>query len=369
MGLFKRNKKEDTAKTTEMLPTKEELRESAKNEEFSEDYGLSLEVSQAIDNVIPVISNGDLNLIPSVYNSETLASSLEEATIEDLIILADYTYAFIQKDEKNQQGFGPTFLNCIAAGLASRIKSAEKLYTVYSNALRTPYPQIADGFALIFFKEENANAWVEDYKTNHESDVFVKTLEGDEIKNYFEELIALGILNIGIESNISKLTINHKPIYGIEFETVTNPAVQFLSLRFIQLSTSKIYRDNAKQTHGALLSAIISSKFICPGKTINGNFIAASLKRGDVSLVSVFTDKRELEKAAAENPSAKSFFETAELKEISFTELEPFLMNPQISALAINISGIGFLLKKEIYENLFKAIKEHPDKKLAINIE
>ena len=369
MGLFKRNKKEDVAKPVETLPTKEELRETEKVCEPSEDYGLSPEVAKAIDNVIPVISNGDLNLIPSVYNSETLTSSLAEATIEDLIILADYSYAFMQKDEKNQQGFAPTFLNCLAAVLADKIKSAEKLYTVYNNSLRISYPHIAGGFALIFFKEENANAWTEDYKTSHESDVFVKALEGEEIKAYFEELIALGITNIGIESNLSKLTINHQPIFGIKFETVSHPAVQFLSLRFIQLSTSKIYRENSKQTHGALLSAILSSKFICPGKTVNGNFIAASLKKGDVSLVTVFTDKRELEKAANENPSAKSFFETAELKEITFAELEPFLMNPQISALAINISGIGFLLKKEIYENLFKAIKEHPDKKIAINIE
>ena len=369
MGLFKRNKKEEKVKNTETLPTKEELRETVNDTPLVEDYGLSPEVVQAIDNIIPVISNGDLNLIPSVYNSETLASSIGDATIEDLIVLADYTYAFIQKDEKHQQGFAPTFLNCIAAGLANRIKSAEKLYTVYNNALRKPYPQIASGFALIFFKEENANAWVEDYKTNHEADVFVKALEGDEIKKYFEELIALGIISIGIESNISKITINHQPIYGFEFETVSNPAVQFLSLRFIQLTTSKIYRENAKQTHGALLSAIISSKFLCPGKTVNGNFIAAALNKGETSLISVFTDKREMEIAANENPSAKSFFESAEIKELTFSELEPFLTNTQISALSINISGIGFLLRKEIYENLFKAIKEHPDKKLAINIE
>lgn len=283
--------------------------------------------------------------------------------------MADYAHNFITKDEKGEKGFSITFLNCIASGIAGKIKTAEKLYTVYSKALKNPYPQIASGFALIFFKEENANEWVEDYIKNHETEVYVKTLEGDDIKNYFAELISLGIQNIGIEQNISKITINHKPIFGIEFETVANSAVQFLSLRFIQLNKSKLYHENAKHAHGALLSAIISSKFICPGKTVNGKFIAASLKRGDVSFISVFTDKKELQNTINENPSAKEFLESSELRELSFEELEEFLKIPQISALTINISGMGFTLRREIYENLYKAIKENPGKKVSIKVE
>lgn len=369
MGLFRKNKNNDKNMSKESSLSREELKNKVTNISNNEDYGLTPEIAKAIDNVIPVISNGDLNLIPSVYSSEVLASSIADASTEDLLILAEYTHSFMAKDEKGEQGFSAVFLNCIAQGIAGKIKKAEKLYTVCSNALRKPYPQIASGFALIFFKEENANAWVRDYIKNHESDVFVKVLEGEEIKNYFAELASLGITNIGIEANISNIVINHKPIYGIEFETVSDSAVQFLSLRFIQLSKSKIYIENAKQTHGALLSAIISSKFICPGKTINGKFTAASLKRGETSFLSVFTDKKELKATMDENPSAKEFLGNSELKELSFEELEEFLMSPQISALTINISGMGFTLKREIYESLYKAIKANPGKKVSIQVQ
>lgn len=369
MAFFKKNKKGKNIPENEAKTTKEELKETVNNIADNEPYGIEEPVIRAIDKIIPVISNGDLNLIPSVYSSEVLASSIKEAPIEDIIILAEYAHEFINKDEKNAKGFGPTFLNYLASGIAEKIKSAEKLYTIYSKALRKPYPQIASGFALIFFNEKNAEKWAEDYTKEHESEVYAKTLEGNEIKNFFILLTSLGIMNIGIEPAISKITLNHKPIYNIEFETVADSAVQFLSLRFIQLDKSKIYHENAKYAHGALLSAIISSKFICPGKTINGKFTAASLKRGDVSFLSVFTDKNELQNTMNENPSTKEFLEKSEMKELSFAELEEFLMPAQISALTINISGMGFTIRREIYENLFKAIKENPGKKVSIQVE
>lgn len=365
MGLFKKNKKDNAEEKTSVS---ENI--TVTNINSNEDYGLAPEVAQAIDNIIPVISNGDLNLIPSVYSAEVLNTALSEATLEDLLVLADYAYSLIAKSEQNQQGFIPTFLNAIAAELANRIKSAEKLYTVYSNSLfKNPYPQIAAGYALIFFNEENAVAWAEDYIKNHECEVEVRTLGKDEIKGYFEELISLGIKNIGIESNISKITINHQPIFGVEFKTVADPAVQFLSLRFIQLDKSKVYHDKAKQSYGALLSAIMASKFICPGRTINGKFTAATLKRGDSSFISVFTDKKELNRSMEENPSAKDFLSTAELKEVTFEQLEEFLTSPNVSALVINISGMGFTLKREICENLYNVIKSNPGKRVTINIE
>lgn len=371
MGLFKKNKKNTAPQKTEQI-TKEELlkndlHETPEDNNCTNDF--SPELINAIDHIIPVISNGDLNLIPSVYSGEVIAASIDEADLKDLLILADYTHKFITSDEKNKQGYAPTFLNCIATGIVNRIKAAEKLYTICNNLLRYPYPQIASGFAVMFFSEENAKSWAEDYSKNHETEVYVKELCGEEIKSYFAELTSLGIVTIGIEPTISKITLNHTPIFKTEFETVANPAVQFLSLRFIQLDKSKIYHDNAKQAHGALLSAIISSKFICPGKTVNGKFIAASLKKDDFSFLSVYTDKKELEKTKLENPSAKEFLNTAELKELSFAELEEFLKLPQISALTINISGIGFTIKREIYEGLYNAIKSNPGKNIKINVE
>lgn len=370
MGFFKKSKKNDTPKKTEVI-NKEELlnKESEQDENISDNNSLAPEVVKAIDNIIPVISNGDINLIPSVYSGEVIASSIADADLEDLLVLADYTYNFISSDEKNKQGFGPTFLNGIVTGVVNRIRTAEKLYTVYNNLLRYPYPQIASGFAVLFFSEENAKLWSEDYKKNHESEVYVKELCGEDIKGYFAELTSLGIMTIGIEPTISKMTINHTPIFKTEFESVANPAVQFFALRFIQLDKSKIYHNDAKQAHGALLSAIISSKFICPGKTVNGKFIAASLKRDDFSFLSVYTDKKELKKTKLENPAAKEFLDSAELKELSFSELEEFLKMPQISALTINISGIGFTIKREIYEGLYNAIKSNPGKNIKINVE
>ena len=61
--------------------------------------------------------------------------------------------------------------------------------------------------------------------------------------------------------------------------------------------------------------------------------------------------------------------EQSELRELSFAEMEKFLMAPQISALTINISGMGFTIKRDIYENLYKAIKANPGKKVAIQVE
>lgn len=235
--------------------------------------------------------------------------------------------------------------------------------------MKNPYPEVASGFAVVFFDGERAEEWVQKYIKEHESDVYVKELEKEEIQAYFEELLSLGVTAVGIEPGLSRITINHQPIFGATFETVANPAVQCLALRFIQTDKSKIYKSNAKQAHGALLSAIINSEFICPGKTINGKFIAASLKRGDLSFVSVFTDKKELERTMEENPSAKEFLSKSEFKNLKFSELEEFLMSPRISAITINISGMGFTIKREIYENLFKAIKANPGKQVAIQVE
>lgn len=371
MAFFKRNKKDNTADNA-AENTKNQAKEELKREVTNipeEGYGLSEEVERAIDSIIPVISNGDLNLIPSVYKSEVLAESIDAASIEDLLVMADYAHSFSKKDEKGEHGFAPTFLNCIAAGLATRIKNAKTLYTIYSKALKTPYPEAAGGFALIFFDGERAQDWAELYTREHESEVYKKELCGEEIKEFFGELLALGINAVGIEPGLSKITINHQPIFGLSFETVANPAVQQLSLRFIQLDKSKIYHDNAKQAHGALLSAIINSEFICPGKTVNGKFIAASLKRGGVSFLSVFTDERELEKTMAENAGAREFLSSAELKNLKFSQLEEFLMSPQISAMTINISGMGFTVKREIYSKLFEAIKANPEKNVTIQLE
>lgn len=333
-------------------------------------YGLDEKVAKAIDNIIPVISNGDLNLIPSVYKAEVLSESVHAADLDDILVLAEYANDFMKKDEKHDKGFAATFLNVLAAGIAAKIKTADKLYTIYSNLLRKPYPLVSVGFALIFFDKNNAEEWAKNYTEAHESEVYVKELNGEEeIRNYFMDLAALGIANIGIEPTKSKIIINHKPIYGFEFETVADSNVQFLALRFIQLDKSKIFHSSANRAHGELLSAIIASKFICPGKTINGDFVAASLQRGDVSFISLFTDKRELAATMAENPSAKEFLEQSELRELSFAEMEKYLMAPQISALTINISGMGFTIKKDIYENLYKAIKANPGKKVAIQVE
>lgn len=375
MAFFRKNKNK-AAEEPPVAEKEELLTENKVNEEENNtveetlNYGLDEKVAKAIDNIIPVISNGDLNLIPSVYKAEVLTESINSAELEDILVLAEYSNEFMQKDEKHEKGFASTFINVLAAGIAAKIKAADKLYTIYSDLLRKPYPLVSVGFALIFFDENNAEEWAKNYTEAHESEVYVKALEGEEeIKNYFMELTALGIANIGIEPTKSKIIINHKPIYGFEFETVADSNIQFLSLRFIQLDKSKIFHDSAKRAHGELLSAIIASKFICPGKTINGNFVAASLQRGDVSFISLFTDKRELAATMAENPSAKEFLEQSELREVSFEEMEKFLMAPQISALTINISGMGFTIKKEIYENLYKAIKANPGKKVAIQVE
>ena len=44
-------------------------------------------------------------------------------------------------------------------------------------------------------------------------------------------------------------------------------------------------------------------------------------------------------------------------------------MAPKVEALCINLAGTGFTLKRNIYEDLYKAIKENPDKNISINVE
>ncbi len=361
MAFFKKDKKQDTPTVTPV--------EEKKDADTPAPSTLDSRVMSAIDNVIPVITNGDLNLIPSVYNSEVLTKSIEEANPEDLAVLADYTHKFIKTDPKGEKGFAGTFLNFIAAGIGEKIKSAEKIYTIYSNILKNPYPLIATGFALVFFNKEHADSWAENYTSNHQSPVFSKELKGEEIKNYFYLLTALGIMNIGVEPGISNIVMNHKPMYNIEFETTTPGSVQYLALRLIQLDKSRIFHTEAPKAHGALLSQIMTSKFLCPGKNVNGQFTVATLSRGKDSIVSVFTDKAELQKNIDETPSAADFLKKSDLAELTFTQLEPFLMLPQVSALTINISGIGFTLRKEIYEKLYQAIKENPGKNVEIKVE
>ncbi len=363
MGLFNKRKKEtvietDAIKEEPVLNTNETI-----------DYGLSEDVKKAIYNVIPVISNGDINLIPSVYNAEVLTNAINEASLSDILTLAAFSQEFIAKDPKGEKGFGPTFLNILAGGIALKIKSAETLYTVFSSAFKKPFPLIAMGYALIFFSEEDAKNWAQKYQEEHESEVFSKALSGEEIKEYFELLTALGIQTICVEPHISQMIMHHQPIFDTNFETVAHPSVQFFSIRFVQVLRSKILKSQANQAHSAILSSILSSDFLCPGKTINGKFIVASLQQPESSIILAFTDKRELALAGEDNKSIGEFLESAEIKTLSFKDLEEFLMAPKVEAFCINLAGTGFTIKREIYENLYKAIKENPDKNIAINVE
>ena len=355
MGLF--NKKKQNVNETPVN------KEPAPIENEIIDYGLSEDVKTAIENVIPVISNGDLNLIPSVYNAEVLTKSVTDASISDILILAGYAQGFIEKDQKGDQGFAPTFLNILAGGIAQKIKSANTLYSVFSSALKKPFPLITLGYATIFFSESDAKTWAEKYQKNHESEVFVKSFSGDEIKDYFEFLTALGIQAIGVEPHMSQMIMHHQPIFSTTFETVSHPSLQFFSIRFVQVLRSKLFAKDANQAHNAVLNSIINSEFLCPGKTINGKFIVASMQQPDSSIILAFTDKRELENVREDNKAIGEFLETAEIKTLAFKELEEFLMVPKVEAFCINLAGTGFTLKREIYENLFKAIKENPTNK------
>lgn len=356
MGLFNKRKKETDIKTDSIKD------EPVLNTNEAIDYGLSEEVKKAIDNVIPVISNGDINLIPSVYNAEVLTNSVNEASLSDILTLAAFSQEFIAKDPKGEKGFAATFLNILAGGIALKIKSAKTLYTIFSSALKKPFPLITLGYALIFFSESDAKAWAEKYHREHESEVFIKAFSGDEIKEYFELLTALGIKTIGVEPHISQMIMHHQPIFDTTFETVSHPSLQFFSIRFIQVLRSKIFQKDANVAHGAVLNSILSSKFVCPGKTIDGKFIVAAMQQPESSLILAFTDNRELENAKKDNESICKFLETAEIKSLSFPELEEFLMAPKVEALCINLAGTGFTLKRNIYEDLYKAIKENHDK-------
>ena len=333
------------------------------------DYGFDENLKNAIDAIIPVISNGDLNLIPSVYNAEVLTKSVNDASISDILTLAGYTQKFAQNDQKGDQSFAPTFLNILAGGIGLKIKSANTLYSVFSSALKKPYPLIAFGYATIFFTESDAKAWAEKYQNEHESEVFVKTFSGDEIKEYCELLTALGILTICPEPHTSQLVMHHQPIFETTFETVSHPSLQFFSIRFVQVLRSKILQAQANQAHGAVLSSILSSEFLCPGKTINGKFIVASMQQPESSIILAFTDKRELELVKEDNKAIGEFLETAEVRTLSFKDLEEFLMAPKVEAFCINLAGTGFMVKREVYENLYKAIKENPDKNVTIKVE
>ena len=365
MGLF--NKKKNNI-TKEKIPASIKAEPVATSNETA-NYGLSEDVRTAINNVIPVISNGDLNLIPSVYNAEVLTNAVNEASVFDILTLATYTQEFIGKDPKGENGFAPTFLNILAGGIALKIKSADTIYSVFSSALKKPYPLIAFGYALIFFSEEDAKNWAEKYQNDHESEVFVKSFEGEKIKEYFELLTALGVQTICVEPHVSQMVMHLQPIFDTTFETVSHPSVQFFSIRFVQVLRSKILQVQANQAHSAILSSIMSSEFLCPGKTINGKFIVASIEQPESSIILTFTDKRELELVKDYNKSIGEFLQTAEIKALSFKDLEEFLMTPRVEAFCINLAGTGFTVKREIYENLYKAIKENPDKTITIDVQ
>lgn len=365
MGLFNRKKNnQNTDKSTMQFKEK-----STFNTAEPIDYGLGEDVKKAIDNVIPVISNGDINLIPSVYNAEVLTNSINDASISDILTLATYTQGFIAKDQKGENGFAPTFLNILAGGIAFKIKSADTIYTVFSSALKKPFPLIAFGYALIFFSEEDAKNWAANYQKDHESEVFVKVFSGDEIKEYFELLTALGVQTISVEPHISQMVMHHQPIFETTFDTVSHPSVQFFSVRFVQVLRSKILQAQANQAHSAILSSILSSEFLCPGKTINDKFIVASIEQPESSIILAFTDNRELELVKEDNKSIGDFLQSAEVKILSFKDLEEFLMAPKVEAFCINLAGTGFTVKREIYENLYRAVKENPDKNITINVQ
>ncbi|MDD6022130.1 MAG: SseB family protein [Acutalibacteraceae bacterium] len=311
-------------------------------------------VMNAIEKVVPELSSDhDIRRLPAVCSPEEFRARLEKADEKTVIILADHVLGL-----KNE--FLQGAANILVSDIAAKIKSAGALYAVLDHSLAKPYPNVVSGNALLFFDENRAGQYVSDYNKRHNGKASVLPLKGREITDFFMTMTRFGIEFVEIEPTLCKIRYRQKQLIKTDFDSITEPEVNFIMLRFLQLQISDEDPEAVKILELGMLEAISAGTFACMGLNINGSFEALLItdRRDGSKWIPCFTDTMEIQETYTTVPAIAKLLMSSQVVTVNFTELEKFMSLDKVAGVVINIGGYGMRINRETCSSMIKAAKK-----------
>ena len=304
----------------------------------------------SMNNIIPELSpNWDIRQLPSVISPSEFKKRLSQSEIRDVILLTDYVLT--QKNE-----FLSGIANVLVSDIAGKIKAADRLYAVHSKFLVKDYPLISVTDAIIFLDEDEGNKFVASFNKSNKIRVQLKTVEKDEINDYFVSLSRLGIDYVRIEPTLCKLRYKQNQLFKNEFAAVSKTSVNFKILKFLQYRENHENSPLLRMLENDMLSAVAKSNFACKGVTVGGRFEAVLVtdKRDQSKWITLFTDTQEIQDTYGNIPAISGLLIKSETTVLNFSELYDFLLLDKVSGIVINISGYGLRIDKKICREIIE---------------
>lgn len=310
-------------------------------------------VKAAAEKIVPeLLPDCDVKRLPTVCSPELFRERLADADDESVIVLADYILS--QRNEFLQGA-----ANIAVSEIAKRIKNAETVYAVFDKTLAKIYPNVVSGNAVIFLDESRANRFVEEYNKKSNDKARLVTFKGEQISELFMTLTRFGIEFVEIEPTLCKIRYHQKQLFKTDFDSVSDPAVNFAMLRFLQMQVRNEDPKVMKILERAMLSGIGSAVVACMGMTINGRFEALLItdKRDGSKWIPCFTDTSEIQETYTTIPAIATLLMSSQVVTVNFTELERFMNMEGVAGVVMNIGGFGMRLTRQTCRMIISAVK------------
>lgn len=302
------------------------------------------ELIKATQDIAPeLLPECDVRKIPFLYTASELRERLKKASDRNVIVFSNYVLEL-----HNELLAG--VINILVSEIARRIKTATTLYALQSAALAKEYPYITGvSDSVIFLSEDEGHKYIAQLTEKTNEKFTLRTLENDEIREYFVTLTRLGIEFVMIEPTLCKLRYQQNQLYKSDFVSISGGKLNFHILRFLQAQEGKRNPLVIKGLEASMLLGIASGTFACMGKTIDGNFEALLItdKRDNSKWIPLFTDTSEIQETYVTVPSAAKLLMTGETVTTKFSELKRYMSLEQVSGVIINIGGYGLRLEKD----------------------
>lgn len=310
------------------------------------------------DNVIHAFSEIFPELLPeceaakivAVCTPQEFRERLKEAENKDIIVLTDYILK--QKNE-----FLQGIVNILVSVLAARIKEADTLYAVENLCLAKAYPHIVSANAVIFLDEAEGASFVENYNSEQDKKIALKTLTKEEIPAYFLTLTRFGIEFTELEPTLCRLRYKQKQLFKSEFDSISGCGINFLILKFLQTQAANNPPKLMKLLEAGMLAAIANNNFACMGMTINGSFEALLItdSRDGSKWIPCFTDTMEIQETYTTIPAIAKLLMSSQVVTMKFTELKRYMELEKVAGVVINIGGFGLRIGRDTCKKMINS--------------
>lgn len=235
-----------------------------------------------------------------------------------------------------------------------KLPAVDKYYVIFCEFTKMPYVECDlktyDDQAFIFFELEKAKQFVDAYAED-KMILSVRQYERTNIKNFFSELIAMGINMVCFRSDriynisIEELVTRSFP-EGVQ--PVENPTLQISMMYFMQaVRTAETKEEQmiARQYEEEMMVNLARARYLVPSKEVGeedeqGNqkvsFLQMKNQNGD-AFIPLFTDVNEFAKANPQEGTTRfMIFGFDKIKKMKFPGMSGFIVNPGTTALLLN---------------------------------